>query len=193
MKKPPNIVAFTGPAGAGKSTAAAGLMFRGGFRRYRFADPLKEMCRTLLREVGCTIPTVERMIEGDLKERPIEILSGVTPRRLMQTLGTEWGRETVAPDFWADVWRMRAIGALEVGDRIVVDDCRFENEAAVIRALGGVVIGITRRDPARQAGAHASEAGVAPDLSVANDGTRAALDAALAALLGLPDRPTDDD
>ena len=40
----------------------------------------------------------EAHIEGALKEVPCELLGGKTPRYAMQTLGTEWGRDTDQQD-----------------------------------------------------------------------------------------------
>ena len=177
------LVALTGRAGAGKSTAAAGLVFRHRFTRARFAGPLKAMARALFASAGFIPADVEDMIEGARKETPVDALGGLTPRRVMQTLGTEWGRDTLAPDFWVDLWRAGAVSALEAGNRLVVEDCRFENEAAAVRALGGVVVEITRPDLAPLAAGHASERGVVADVSIPNDGPRARLDARLSECL----------
>lgn len=50
----------------------------------------------------------------------------------MQTLGSEWGRQLIGPDLWVDAWRDVAARY----QRVVVDDVRFVNEAA-IAAFGG--------------------------------------------------------
>jgi hypothetical protein len=74
----------------------------------------------------------------------------------------DWGRG-FDPDLWADLWREELIFS-----RIIVDDCRFENDAHAIRALGGVVIEI-RRLPFP--GAHISEVQDWPaDMRVLNEG-----------------------
>ena len=54
-------------------------------------------------------------------------------RFVLQTLGTEWGRNYIADDIWVRCLRARA----EQFDRIVVDDVRFENEAQAIKDMGG--------------------------------------------------------
>jgi hypothetical protein len=66
------------------------------------------------------------------KEEPIEWLSGVrevTPRYLMQTLLTAWGRELVHPDLWAMVLGQKI---LKCEEDIVIDDLRFDNEAKLL-------------------------------------------------------------
>lgn len=154
MKDMRSIVAFTGNAGCGKSTAAD-VLVEMGWTRVKFASPLKDMCRAL----GLT----EEQIEGAEKERPIDWL-GVTPRWIMQTLGTDWGRKLIHPDLWVNMAKARIEQTI---GNIVVDDCRFENEAQVIRDLGGKVVGI-RRDGTASVGDHESEDGVAPDWSIVN-------------------------
>lgn len=144
---PRTIVAFTGLAGAGKSTAAAHLVKSRGFERVRFAGPLKAMMKAL----GCT----DAEIDGDRKEVPCDLLGGKTPRQAMQWLGTEWGRDLIDSNLWIRAWRA-AVDRLPGGIPAVVDDCRFPNEAEAIRAAGGVIVRI-ERPGAGTASVHASE------------------------------------
>lgn len=144
---PRTIVAFTGLAGAGKSTAAMHLAKSRGFERVRFAGPLKAMMAAL----GCT--TAE--IDGDRKEMPCELLGGKTPRWAMQTLGTEWGRQLIGDDLWIRAWQA-AVDRLPAGVPVVVDDCRFPNEAAAVCAAGGIIVRIDRPG-AGTASVHESE------------------------------------
>lgn len=166
------VVAFTGRAGSGKSTAADHLVALG-WGRVKFADPLKNMIRALLAASGMPAAEIERRIEGDLKETPEPILGGRTPRYAMQTLGTEWGRELITPDLWTGIARAQIVAHLQAGRDVVIDDCRFDNEAAVVRDLGGMIVELQGRGGI--AGGHASEQGVAPDLVHHNDGTLAEL------------------
>lgn len=145
---PRTVIAFTGLAGSGKSTVAEHLTRHHGFTRVRFAGPLKEMMRAL----GLT----EAEIEGDRKEVPCELLGGRTPRYAMQTIGTEWGRNIIARDLWIRAWRA-AVDKLPAGASVVVDDCRFPNEADAVRALGGVLVRIVRPGAGAGAAGHISE------------------------------------
>jgi hypothetical protein len=45
---------------------------------------------------------------------------------------------------------------------IVIDDIRFDNEALLVRDMGGIVVEITRPNTSQMA--HASEAGIARNL-----------------------------
>ena len=170
---------MSGVAGAGKSTAARYLVEHHGFVRRPFAALLKGMLRQLLQAQGLPVDAVERMVEGDLKEIPTCHLGGRTPRFAMQTLGTEWGR-ALAPDLWVNAWMASAAGV----ERAVVDDVRFENEAAAVRTLGGRVIEVSRPGLFRLAGGHASEVGVIADARVCNNGDISDLHRSIALLAG---------
>lgn len=142
----PRILALSGPAGSGKSTAAAFLQDKG-YTLVKFAGPLKAMCRA--------IGLGDEHIEGNLKERPLDWLQGKSPRQFMQMLGTEFGRDCIGTHFWVGLWERAALEVLDNGGRVVCDDCRFANEADAVRKLGGVVVRLVGRGGL--AGAHASE------------------------------------
>ena len=162
----PRVIALTGLAGSGKSTASAYLQTQG-YKLTKFASPLKDM----LRAIGYN----EDEIEGHLKEVPRS--DGYSPRYAMQTLGTEWGRNCMGQNFWVNIWKERAATGL-----IVVDDCRFSNEADAVRSLGGIVIRLEGRGGI--AGGHSSEKmDFEPDCVVSNDGSITELHERLAELL----------
>lgn len=135
------LIAMIGGKGSGKDTFAQVLVQECGFVHTRFADPLKNMLRTMLREAG--IADTERYIEGDLKETPLDVLGGKTPRYAMQTLGTEW-RDFLDRELWSTLWQAKVKLLLQEGLPVVVTDCRFLHEAKVIRELGGTLIRIER-------------------------------------------------
>lgn len=158
----PDVVAFTGQAGAGKSTATRFLVDELGYTLVKFAGPLKDMMRA--------IGLGEDQIEGEFKEAPTVYLCGHTPRHAMQTLGTEWGRKCIGDDFLVGIWASRVATVLKQGGRVVVDDCRFANEAKAVRAAGGDILEIVGRGGI--AGGHESERGCGDrDAVVVNDGT----------------------
>jgi hypothetical protein len=157
------IIALTGYAGSGKSTAAKILVERHGFTLVKFAGPLKQMLRCL--GLG------DREIEGDLKEEPHIVLGYKTPRYAMQTLGTEWGRDLIGVDLWANVAMESTWAVLDQGGRVVIDDCRFLNEAAAVRTEGGIIVEVMRPGVGPQSG-HASENQIPdPDRLLVNGGT----------------------
>ncbi|QJD74011.1 hypothetical protein [Pyruvatibacter mobilis] len=85
-----------------------------------------------------------RYLEGDLKDETIPGLDGVTGRWMMQSIGTEWGRDLIHEDLWIKVAEARIRDALESRTKVVVDDIRFPNEAAVVKELGGVMAYVFR-------------------------------------------------
>jgi hypothetical protein len=168
------LVGFTGRAGAGKDTAADFVAKAYGFRRHAFADPMKAGLNAMF---GWSPLNWQ---DRAWKEAPNEALGGFSPRFLAQTLGTEWGRQTVHSNLW--VWlaeqrwqRLNADNAATFGPLpgMAVSDVRFANEAYWIKTRGGAVIEIARPDAA-PVSAHASEAGVPRELIdhvVLNDGS----------------------
>jgi hypothetical protein len=100
----------------------------------------------------------------ELKDTELEFLGGVTPRRLLQTMGTEWGRETIHPEIWIRILQEKIRVCWELGhNNIVITDVRFDNEAEMILEEGGVVFRVERPD-SPEVEAHASEAGVSTSL-----------------------------
>lgn len=129
---------------SGKSTLANILRDNHGFVVLRFGGPLKAMLDALLMQMGVDEGTRSRMIDGDLKETPSPLLAGRTPRHLMQTLGTEWGRDCVDINFWANAAAAKAKALMAEGRSVVFDDMRFLNEIQAVCGLGGHPIKIVR-------------------------------------------------
>lgn len=163
------LIGLHGRARVGKDTAAAHLRAKHTFRQIAFADPIRAMLRA-------GFDLTPDQFEGARKE---EILStvGKSPRQLLQTLGTEWGRMMVHPDVWVIAAQHRISAELLAGRSVVVSDVRMENEADMIRRLGGVIIHLHRAVASRVAN-HSSEQGIGfgtRDINVFNNGTPLAL------------------
>jgi hypothetical protein len=164
---PQRIIGLVGAKGCGKSTLAAQLQPRG-FTRLPFAEPLKLMLTALLAAQNLDAQGIDDMLNGHAKEIPTRLLAGRTPRYAMQTLGTEWGRELIANDFWLRVWERRVSG---IAADIVVEDVRFSNEVDLIQRYLGVVVQITRQSQVESADGHASEKLaklLIPDITITN-------------------------
>lgn len=170
------IVAFTGYAGAGKSTAAKVLLATG-FTHHPFTGPLKSM----LMSFGLTYAE----LWGDRKDVPCDRLCGQTPRHAMQALGIEWGRNLIGESVWLDAWE-RALSSFS--RPVVVDDLRFPNEYLTLAKHGALVVRIDRPGLVRDE--HVSESHVddfGHDIRFTNDGTQRDLwDAVLEWYRGLP-------
>lgn len=157
------LIGIHGRAWAGKNLLAE--MFNS--HALGFADPLYEAISVMF-----GIPE-SRLRDRSRKEEVIPWV-GKSPRELLQTLGTEWGRGLVRADIWLRVAEQRLGRALDAGfSRVAFADLRFDNEAEWIRERGGVVVWITRPGGAA-CREHVSEAGIGPhlvDFTVHNDGT----------------------
>ena len=140
------LVGLTGKARSGKDTLASYLETSYGFRRYSFADPIRKGLTAMLGPSWC---------DGE-KEEPIRFNPKLkSPRYLMQTLGTEWGRNLFYDELWIDLAKYH----MPKDCPVVVSDVRFENEAKFIRDCGGFIVHI-QRDCAPKVREHISEAGI---------------------------------
>jgi hypothetical protein len=136
------IIGLVGPMGSGKSVVAK-IIEDYGYKRVRFSAPLKNMFRA--------IGLDDKHIEGRLKEKPCDLLSGATPRHCMQTLGTEWARDMIAKNFWTNLWKAEvekhntnSFLRGGSGGKVVAEDCRFPNEAIAIKQMGGEIWAVKR-------------------------------------------------
>jgi hypothetical protein len=160
------LIAFTGKIGSGKTTASECVNYT---HHFTFASPLKEASRELF---GFT---TEQLYDKDEKEQ-IDSYWGVSPREVLQWLGTDCLREKF-PGFFIKRMEQRFIG-LDDNSVVVISDVRFDDEARFVRDNGGVVVQITRTNGNQHVDAelagHLSEKGISPnlvDVVVENNGT----------------------
>lgn len=160
------LIGLCGAAGSGKTTIAEGLRDRHGFRVLSFADPLYDAVAAI------TGVPVERLKDRAVKEVELPGI-GRSPRYLLQTLGTDWGRAMVDENLWINA----AMARVAVGEDVVIADVRFDNEAQAIRDRGGRVFYVVRpgwRCLKSTEATHSSERGVCVekiDGYITNDGT----------------------
>ena len=134
MREKLTIIGFTGGKGSGKTTAAQYLQsITPNSAVFSYADPLK---RFLMDFMGLSQEQVFTL-EG---KETVDPRYGVTPRRIMEAFGTDFIRTTI-PNFWVVKMSMRLFGTDY--DHIFIDDIRFDDEAELVRSLGGRVIHIT--------------------------------------------------
>jgi energy-coupling factor transporter ATP-binding protein EcfA2 len=142
------ILGFTGKMGSGKTTAAnmtGGLVLS-------YASPLKEVVLQLFDLEWDQLHTQEGKETVDERWE-------MSPRRILQIFGTDLVRKHF-PDLWTYHMEKRIKGTKQGGvyhQYICVDDVRFENEAALIRNLGGTIIHILGRSKSGEGEDHISE------------------------------------
>ena len=160
------FLGIAGKAHAGKTTCADYLQRTQGYVSLAFADPLYALVEDLL-DMSYT--------EIQQNKEVVVPWVGKTPRKMLQSLGTEWGRDMIHPDLWVNSLMNKARN-LDF-KRVVASDVRFPNEAQAIRDNGGTVIHIYKPNSS-SIGSHVSEAGldVLPgDFLIINDGNKVLL------------------
>ncbi len=146
------LIGLVGRKRSGKDTAAA-FLSKEGFRIVKFAHGIKVMLSALLKALDFSDRNINRMIEGDLKEVPCDVLCGKSPRFFMQHLGTEFGRDIIGENFWVNI----TMEECKKYPDVVISDCRFPNEAEAIKEVGGILIRICRDNKRDGSGYHLSE------------------------------------
>lgn len=126
------IIGIAGPARAGKDTVAKLIKQEYRCMTYAFAEPLKAMLRALGLE--------ERDLESGRKDE-INPDFQASPRFMMQTLGTEWGRDSINEHIWVIVAakRIQRLNHAQPDATIIITDVRFENEADFVRRHGFLI------------------------------------------------------
>jgi len=191
------LIGLVGWIGSGKNTVADILSTQHNYRKDSFAAPLKDATANIFN-------WPRKTLEGDTDHsrhfrecvdpywaNKLQI-KNFTPRLALQIVGTELFREHFHPKIWLDSLEHRYIAG---GQKpTIITDCRFRNELAFIKQMGGFTIRVKRGDDphwtelAKQAqqgndfaiqqlsdiGIHASEwdhTGVLVDFIIENNGT----------------------
>lgn len=140
------IIGIVGNIGEGKDTVAEYLELHHNFKRESFAGTLKDA-------VAAVFGWDRELLEGktkDSREWREQVdqwwstklnMPHLTPRLVLQL----WGTEVCRRSFHDDIW----IASLEnklrnVDTNVVISDCRFPNEFATIKSLGGIIIRVKR-------------------------------------------------
>lgn len=144
----PNITAFIGVCGSGKSYRAQHLVDKG-FQQIDFKDALLDMASDLagydVREdyvwfkehiVGVR-RSINPILTGFYRHDNMKMVynhpEALTGRRLLQRLGTEVMRKR-DPDYWVKEFRKKAMKVMADGRDVVCADCRFGNEVRAIES-----------------------------------------------------------
>lgn len=152
------LVGFAGLARSGKDTVADIWEANRKCHRYALADPVRKTAAAMFR-----LPI--EIFSGSNPDREKVIpYWGLSPRRMLQLVGTECGRENITPALWTKHASLQLDDVYSKNDEkpeyFLVTDIRFEDEATWIRHKNGIVIHIIR-DVQDSAAKHASEMGVA--------------------------------
>ena len=144
------IVGMCGLIGTGKDTVADILVHNYNFKKISFADKLKD-------GVATVFSWDRQMLEGTTdesrswREQKDEFWSRetnehITPRLVLQMFGTDCMRNGFYNGIWVSIVKQQILE--NPNQNFVIPDVRFENEAVMIKEVGGEVWRICRgEDP----------------------------------------------
>ncbi len=169
------LLGFHAKKRVGKDTAAKVLVDNFNFKRYAFADPLKQHIYILNPIVvaedypkGC-LSTIQQIVDYGgwdwAKQEYPEV------RRLLQVYGTEVMRNNFGEDVWVNLTFNKI--KLENPENVAISDLRFPNELKAIKNYGGKLVKI-KSNRVSDADNHASEQDLPDELFdyvITNNGT----------------------
>jgi len=136
------------------------LMYQSKFTHKKFADKLKDFVCSI---IGCSRINLE---DRDFKDKELgpewwywiihdkmvpyekgaeleDHLVKLTPRKIMQLVGTEAGRQIIHPNIWVNA----LFADYHKNFNWIITDVRFPNEAKAVKDRGGILIRINRDTP----------------------------------------------
>ena len=160
-----NLIGIHGPLNSGKDTVALIIqkrlhMHNQYFKTYAFAKPIKDACKAMF---GFT----QEQLEDRVLKETLDPFWGFTPRRAMQLLGTEYGRELMRPDVWIKRAKLEHNfnTSTNTYSGTIITDVRFQNEVDwVMDQPHAILIYIESPNIVRdERYSHESEAGISRD------------------------------
>lgn len=132
------LIGLYSPAPRSGKTFTATVLAHKGYQPLSFAEPIKRMAVEFFMGLGYSKEEALSLAWVDKAKILPEI--NASSRFVLQTIGTEWGRNYIAEDIWVRCLCARA----QEFSHVVVDDVRFENEAKAIKDMGGEIWFIKR-------------------------------------------------
>jgi len=142
------IIGLCGFQGAGKDTLATILINEHNFIKLSFANAVKYVLSIIF---GWDRQILEGLTPNDRIFRETidtwwsqELRMDVTPRNMMQYIGTELFRNHLHEDIWTKVVEKQLIKLLDENKNVVITDCRYPNEFEMVKKYGGKIVHIYR-------------------------------------------------
>ena len=144
------IIGLVGFIGAGKTTVANILHKEHNFHKLAFSDTLKDVVSSIFgwdREL-LSGDSVESREYRETPDASWSLAFGypVTPRLMLQKVGTEGLRDVIHQNIWVVSLQRRLLN-YEDGDNLVIHDVRFPNEIAMLKKLGASIVRVERYFP----------------------------------------------
>jgi hypothetical protein len=174
------LLALVGRKRTGKDTVAEYLIDNHNYVKYSFADPIK---KGVMEMFGFT---ESQMWGSEEDKETIDPRWGISPRRMLQLMGTELlqydihkhtkeNEFNMGREIWVNRFRIWYKDQVSKNNelKVVVPDLRFPHEEKVIKELGGVVWRIDRPSLTNK-DTHSSENEmdiIVPNKVIINDGS----------------------
>jgi hypothetical protein len=129
------LIGLIGKKSSGKDTFGNILINQYNFQKRAFADPLKDCCQLLFNL------SKEDLNDPILKEKTNSFWNK-SPRQILQIVGTDLFRNHFDKNFWLKLFEQWYLNNQKFN--IVCTDVRYQNEAELIKKLGGIIIKIER-------------------------------------------------
>lgn len=140
------IIGICGLIGSGKDTIADYLVQKHSFKKLSFADKLKD-------SVGAMFDWDRQLLDGKTDESRAwrekedefwskEMGQPITPRLVLQKFGTECMRDGFYDGIWVSLAKKKLLDNPDT--KWIIPDVRFENEANMIKEIGGEVWWVKR-------------------------------------------------
>ncbi|QKV20223.1 hypothetical protein [Oricola thermophila] len=163
------LIGLTGKRGVGKTEAANHLVDMLGYGRIHPFGGGKAAAIGYFMHLGATHDEACRMVHGDLRDAPSDLLPDrVPPRHFLERFGRFMGVEMGSA--WTLGAELAAASRSDPGVPIVVESVVYE--APTIRAAGGVIVRILRPGVDGPVGicTDAEQGAIAVDAEIVNDG-----------------------
>lgn len=145
------IVAVTGTIGSGKDTISEVFKEKFGFYQLSFGKILKDT-------VAVLFGWDRALLEGDTEESrewrnkidpfwSTRLDMKITPRFILQHFGTNIVRTHFNTDIWVHCLEKTMVDLPHNVDKIIISDCRFINELALVQKYNGTMIEVIRKKP----------------------------------------------
>lgn len=147
-----NVIGITGAKGAGKDTAARLIMdeLMNSKEDIDFPPPILAIhsMATPLKKGAAELTGLNEDLfyNPDRKDEEIYLGGWSTPRRILQTLGTEWPELAGTPDIWIYLMDDLLYGLTDHQGTIIIPDIRRAAEANLVRKYNGTILRVNRED-----------------------------------------------
>lgn len=145
MISAPVLIGIGGLLASGKDTVADHLVEQHGFIKMGMSEPLNDALLALN-------PWIDDPTYAFIRYQQLHAEVGYTQakenpevRRLLQTLGTEVGRDMIDPEVWTKIAERRILFHMAAGRSVILTGIRFPNERDMIKRIDGTLIWVERQ------------------------------------------------